>query len=227
MYINAPGVSPTPIGTPWAGQFLPLDKAAPWALARDIVVMTAGSLSDYLVQYKTTGTQDLAGNRARKLTTLLNGTKNLGRTANYRPLGDATWAWSAWQANGFGPFQILLIKTSPFPPDSTVNRSDYIRIPVSLKPAAALGVDNAIVEFGYDAALNCIGRTGESCVASVASDPYFYSVADAPIAGVPCASGCTVTIQALSQSVIYYRVKYRDATNAVLATGAVGVLTPP
>jgi hypothetical protein len=98
---------------------------------------------------------------------------------------------------------------------------------MSLHPPSGLGVDNAIVEFGYDANLNCLARTGESCVAAANSNPYYYSIADAPITGVPCASGCVVTLQALPQSVIYYRVKYRDATNAVLATGATGALTPP
>ena len=35
--------------------------------------------------------------------------------------------------------------------------------------------------------------------------------------GVPCSTGCTVPIPALSQRVLYYRVSYRDAANRIVA----------
>jgi hypothetical protein len=172
------------------------------------------------------GTPDIAGVRTRKITTLLNGTKGMGRTANWRPLADASWGMAGNQPPGV--YQaILLVKTPPFPLDSTMNHGDYVPIQMSFHPPPGLGVDNAIVQFGYDADLNCLARTGESCVAAAHSNPYDYSMSDAPITGVACASGCVITLQILPQSVIYYRVEYRDAANVVLATGATGVLTSP
>jgi hypothetical protein len=226
VYMNIPGATTGPMGSFIAGVYTAFDKVAPYSLARDLVVMTGGSISDNFVQYKTIAVPDIAGARTRKITTLLNGTKGMTRTANWRPLADATWGFASNSPPGV--YQaILLVKTPPFPLDSTINHGDYIPIQMSLHPPSGLGADNAIVEFGYDANLNCLARTGESCVAAANSNPYYYSIADAPITGVPCASGCVVTLQALPQSVIYYRVKYRDATNAVLATGATGALTPP
>lgn len=226
VYINAPGVTPGPAGSFIAGVYTPFDKTN-YGVTRAITVMTAGSLSDNYVQYKTTGQPDVAGTRARKLTTLLNGTANLQRTANYRPLADGSWAWSATQLSQDGPWDALLIKTPPFPPDSSVNRSEYIPVTASFSPPPALLVNNAIVEFGYDSSLNCVNRTGEACVAAATNNPYGYSVADAPIAGMACAGGCTLTMNAVPNSVLYWRVRYRDASNTTLAVGQIQVVAVP
>ncbi len=225
VYINAPGISPGPQGSFIAGVYTPFDKASPYTLARDLVVATAGSLSDHLVQYVATNVPDVAGNSARKLTTLLNGTKNMGRTENYRPLADGTWAWANWQANNNGPFDVLLIKTPPFPSAATSNRTDYIPAPIRLHPPSSLAVDNAIVEFGYDSSLNCINRTGESCVAAPSQNPYYYSTADAPITGAACSTTCSFTINAVPNSIVYWRYRYRNASNTTLAVGPISTLT--
>lgn len=226
VYINAPGVTPGPAGSFIAGLYTPFDKTN-YGLTRAITVMTAGSLSDHYVQYLASSAVDYAGMHARKLTTGLNGTANMGRTTNYRPLADAGWAWTGWQQNNGGPFDTMLIKTPPFPPDASVNRTDYIPVSVSVTPAAALNVNNAIVEFGYDSALNCVNRTGESCVAAAVNDPYSYSVADAPITGLACAGGCTLTLNAVPNSILYWRVRYRNASNVTLAVGPVQVVAVP
>ena len=55
---------------------------------------------------------------------------------------------------------------------------------------------------------------------------FSYLAADAP-AGVPCSSGCTVTIPALSQRIMWYRVKYRDAGNSMIAVGPAKVTAAP
>ncbi len=206
---------------------MPFDKAAPYTLARSFAVLTAGSLSDHFVQYKTVGTPDVAGIRARKFTTLLQGTRQMLRTANFRPLADATWAWAATPLGMNQQWDVVLVKTPPFPPDASINGTDYIAAPVTITPAPTLGVDNAIVEFGYDSALNCINRTGESCVAAATNNPYSYSVADAPIAGVPCASGCSMTMNLVPNSVAFWRVRYRDAANATLAVGFTQAIAAP
>jgi hypothetical protein len=47
------------------------------------------------------------------------------------------------------------------------------------------------------------------------------------ISGLACTSGCSVSIPALSQKVLYYRWKYRDAGNVTLATGATQIYVVP
>ena len=47
------------------------------------------------------------------------------------------------------------------------------------------------------------------------------------IIGLACATGCTVAVPALSQRVLYYQVKYRDASNNTLAVGQVELTAVP
>src|SRR5258708_39914842 len=104
--------------------------------------MAAGSLTYNFVQYKFTGVSDLIGARPRKLTTGVNGTRNMPRTTNYRPLADGTWAWIPWQANHNGPRSFLLVKTPPFPPDDPARPVNvYIPVSISLHPPVAGAYD--------------------------------------------------------------------------------------
>lgn len=222
VYINAPGISPGPVGSFIAGIYTPFDKASTYTLARDLVVATAGSLSDNFVQYQASNKPDIAGNTARKLTTLLNGTKGLGRTSNFRPFADGTWAWSNWQQSIAGSFDVILFKTPPFPNGDSINRTTYIPISISLRPSPALNASTALIEFGYNANLDCWARTGESCTAAPGGDPYYYTTSDAPIAGTGCATGCQVIIQAIPHTILFWRYRY---LNAGLATVGLGPIT--
>jgi hypothetical protein len=47
------------------------------------------------------------------------------------------------------------------------------------------------------------------------------------VSGVPCADGCSVAIPAISQRLLYYQVKYRDASNGTVATGRIEVVAIP
>jgi hypothetical protein len=86
-------------------------------------------------------------------------------------------------------------------------------------------VNDVVVEFGYaenggPGSFYCTSRR-ESCVAVSAAigspTPFFYEQAET-YSGAPCAAGCAVAIPALSQRVLYYRWKYRDAFGRVIAT---------
>jgi hypothetical protein len=119
------------------------------------------------------------------------------------------------------------VKTPPFPPDDPARPvNDYIPVSMLLHPRVE-GVDDAIIEYGYNAALDCVNRIGESCVAAAVNDPYSYSISDAPVVGVPCALQCSITINALPNSVVYWRERYRDASGATVAVGKVKPLAVP
>jgi hypothetical protein len=95
-------------------------------------------------------------------------------------------------------------------------------------------VHDVVVEFGYaeNGAANsffCTSRR-ESCVAVSgaigSSAPFFYEQTET-YSGAPCASGCTVAIPALSQRILYYRWKYRDAFGNVIATSDLRATATP
>jgi hypothetical protein len=105
-----------------------------------------------------------------------------------------------------------------------VNRTQYVSIGISL--GAQAGINNAIVEFGYaengdPGAYYCTARQ-EACVAQSGainfSQPFYFSTTEAAaIGGMPCASGCTVTIPAVSGRMVYYRVDLRDGSGRVVS----------
>jgi hypothetical protein len=100
-------------------------------------------------------------------------------------------------------------------------------------------VDNAVVQFGYaengdPKNFYCSSRQ-EKCLATAATVPavpfLFPSEGtgglEAGVTGLPCAGGCTVAIPAISQRMLYYQVKYRDASNRTVATGQVETVAVP
>jgi hypothetical protein len=125
----------------------------------------------------------------------------------------------------------LLVDLPPFPAMDSVNRGTFIPVTVNL-PARA-GATNAVVEFGYGPELYCMQRA-EKCVATKAtvdeSSPFVWPTeagGDTGVSGASCASGCTIAIPAISGKVLYYRWKYRDASNNVLATSGIQVQALP
>jgi len=173
---------------------------------------------------------DTVASHGRVLETQFTGLR-YSTTANARPLPDASLAVFSAQ-NGNRNF-FMLLKIPPLPPRDSVNRSTFIPIPVQLSPPASLSVNNAIVEFGYDTNFYCTSRL-EACVANGSTvnetTPFTWPTeagGESSITGVSCASGCTVTVPAFSQRVLYYRWKYRNASNVVLATSSTQVMAVP
>jgi hypothetical protein len=119
-------------------------------------------------------------------------------------------------------------KLPPYPgPQRGINRGSWIPIPVKLTSVPA-GTNNVIVEFGYNPSFFCSTRQ-EVCVANAASLTsaiYSYATSDS-YSGLPCAAGCTPVVPALSQRMMWYRVKYRNASNAVIKTGNAQIIATP
>jgi hypothetical protein len=95
-------------------------------------------------------------------------------------------------------------------------------------------VNDVIVEFGYaengdPGSFYCTSRR-ESCVAASgavsSSTPFFYEETET-YSGSSCSAGCSVAIPALSQRVLYYRWKYRDALGKVIATSGIRAAVTP
>jgi hypothetical protein len=142
------------------------------------------------------------------------------------------WALVNWEGVEQGR-RVGLIKIPPLKVDS-VNRTEFqpVRIELSSVPA---GTDNVVAEFGYSEygapeSLNCTQRK-EPCAAVSGvvdnSNPFRYALTEAPYSGVSCASGCKLTIPALPAHVLYYRVLYRNSSNAVILRGPLQVVAVP
>lgn len=132
-----------------------------------------------------------------------------------------------------------ILKLPPFPPADTVNRASFVPMVVSLVNVPA-GTDNVAAEFGYAeygaaSDFHCTPRA-EKCIANQSTvneaNPFSFPLeglggVESGIAGLPCASGCELTIPAISGRVFYYRLKYRNASNQVIAVKPRQVVATP
>jgi hypothetical protein len=147
-----------------------------------------------------------------------------------RSLPDASWILFPLPT-GRNRFDIFLGKLPPFPDPDATRRSDFIQVMLSdLNPPRDLGIDNAIVEFGYrengpaDAHF-CTSRQ-EACVKGNQEGNQFGFAKDS-LDGTPCSGGCSISIPALPMRVLYYQVKYRDSSNKVVYAADPAVFATP
>lgn len=148
---------------------------------------------------------------------------------NSRTIPDGSWLFTSVAAD---PGQLKLIRVPPRQKESG-NRTVYV--PISLSLPAAAGVDNVIVEFGYaengDAGKYYCTARQESCVSQSAainsSQPFYFATTEATsITGMPCRTGCTVTIPGLPGRVVYYRIDSRDNSGHIAGQQAGAQVVP-
>lgn len=175
---------------------------------------------------------DMQGTRYRKLTMGLAGPGRQYHFANARSDPDGLWMFVPGFWLGGQRQDVLLAKLPPWPVDDSENRGTFLGVPVQIGSVPA-GTNNVVVEFGYDTNYFCTGRQ-EPCVAASGTIneamPFYWETSDTTNgvwngAGLPCSAGCKILIPALSQRVLYYRVKYRDASNNLIGTGSQQVMT--
>ena len=262
VYVNMPFLGGAPDGC--GGAFENPDYL-------DLCVGDSGPYTSTLMQFGITE-DHLNGERSRVLSRGLAWYRLGAPYWNIKPLGDASWFYTRTTYLGNTRSDVLLLKNPGFPASSSVPRDDFVQVPLHLTPPAGMGVDNVIVEFGYNPDLHCTSRR-EVCVqggwqanaglrprrpsrmdqpAAEANgssaydaddqadgdipeqdsawndtDPRPYGFAGDARPGVPCARSCTVPVPAYSQRVLYYRWKYRDARNQILAASQMQVLAVP
>jgi len=154
-----------------------------------------------------------------------------GGFANTKVTPDGKWlmAETTWPN---GRSDNLEFEVPLWAPESSPNRTDFIQVPIRLTPPSSFSANNAIIEFGYDTNFYCQSRQ-EMCVAASSTysqaTPFWFETSDAALGnwngnGVACSTGCTIIMPVLSGHVAYYRWKYRNASNQVLATGPTQVV---
>jgi hypothetical protein len=164
----------------------------------------------------------------RKLSTGFGGIKDL--TKKFKPTAAAEWAFLAKGAYWNAGSSMLMLKMPPFPTPDGVDRSTFVRAPISITTPQGLGIATATVEFGYveqgtPMQYYCTSRR-EACVAvaSTVTDatPFWYKATDT-YAKASCATSCTITLPVLPLHVAYYQVKFYDAAGTFVQNGATGV----
>ncbi len=219
IYVNCPGViSPSCAGSGIHG-------GTPLGVGNDICVGNIGNGADAIIQYSLDRT-DAAGVTRRALVSATSRLRMVFGFENNQLLPDNSWILYRQEFLNYQRPEMWMAKNLPYPAADSVVRGTFISWPVSVQPPAGLAVNNAVVEFGYQEygapqLINCTTRN-DACIAAAATvttgnQPFFFA-SENP-AGAPCASGCTITIPAISQRVLYYQVMYRAANNSVLAAG--------
>lgn len=122
----------------------------------------------------------------------------------------------------------------PFPAQDSVARNTFYPVKVTIDPPRALAAQSAIIEFGYsengDAGNYYCTSRQETCVAVAANvnltTPFYYEQSES-FTPASCATGCTITVPALPQHVLYYRWKYLGAGGQVIESSQMHVVGTP
>jgi hypothetical protein len=233
IYVNCPNEARRfdgGFGCMWSG----LNQEVP-------VDMCVGNMSAYLNSIVQVGFKknDFSGALGRTLTRALTRYKIIDPYWHGKAMSDASWLiFRSMYTNGAWT-DVLLGKLPPYPPTDSVVRWTFQPIPVKLMPPVGLGVNNAVIQFGYaengsPGNFYCTSRQ-EKCLATAATVPgvpfQFPSEGtggvESGVTGLACTTGCTIAIPALAQRTLYYQVKYRNASNQTVATGQMEIVAVP
>jgi hypothetical protein len=218
VYVNAPYLTTTPPASAcYSGQH----AANVWSAysESELCFTNYGAFTEKITQVNIS-TPDTTGAASRALGI---GMEPYGfRNAYSNPQPDPSGKWLFFPLDDLNNrADVLSIAVPPWPTQPNPNPGDFTQVPVALNPPASLGVTNAIVEFGYDTTFHCASRQ-EPCVAVSAtynqSTPFYFENSDS-YSGAGCTTTCTIIIPGIIGHVVYYRWKYRDSSNQVLATG--------
>src|ERR1019366_2876760 len=203
--------------------------------ARNIpCAMTAHPLGSWGLQFDVAHSgpaADAAATGTRRLTMGLSGPGRQYAYGTIRSLPDGKWAlMSGWWLDGYRQ-DVILVKLPPFRNVDSAKRNNFV--PVTVQVGAFAGAVRTAVDFGYGeygspSNFYCTPRA-EACSAlgstiNIAT-PFVYASEGA--GGASCRTGCTITIPALPARVLYYRIRYADASGNTVTTGPIQVLASP
>lgn len=210
IYFNAPGITNQFCTNNW------ITLQTTLTIPNDICVTAMGAAVQAVKIQRIA--EDPQGKTFRVLSNALGKYEQQSVFWNARTIPDGSWLFTSIADSSLKLIQV------PTATQDNGNRQAYVPIPIKLNGGA--GVNNAVVEFGYAeygsaSQFYCTARQ-EACIAATpainAAMPFFFATTESAAAtGVPCVSGCTVTIPAAPGRVVYYRVQFRDSTGRVVA----------
>jgi hypothetical protein len=114
--------------------------------------------------------------------------------------------------------EFLIAKTPSVEPLDNIRRDRFQDIPIKVPPVP--GATQAVIDFGYEefgakTDFYCTSRK-ESCVVPGLTP---FSYASESISPQACTYGCTITIPGLPEKILYYRVRWLDASGTTVKAG--------
>lgn len=227
VYVNCPGV----VWTSCTGSGI--HGGTPLGVGNDICIGNIAEDANAVRQF-TLDRTDYAGAYTRTLVSATSRLRMVYGFENNRLLPDNSWLLLRTDWLDYQRSEMWMAKMLPYPAADSVARGIFVPVTLAVKPPAGLAVNNATVQFGYQEygapqSLNCTSRN-DACVATagtVVQGNQPFSFVSENAAGAACAAGCTITVPALSQRILYYRVRYRAANGTVIASGPLTSVVVP
>lgn len=220
IYVNCPGVvAPYCQGNAAHG-------GTPDGVGNDICVGNISKTANAIAQFTLDHT-DSPGAASRVLASATSRVRMVSGFENNRLLPDNSWLLYRQEFLNYQRQEMWMMQNLPYPAPDSVNRGTFVAVPVEVDPKpTGLTINNAVVEFGYgeyaqSGIYYCTTRA-DICQANAISIPAGnapFVFASETAAGLPCSSGCVITVPAISGRVLYYRSRYRDSSNNTLYLG--------
>ncbi len=199
----------------------------------DLCLGNAGAWVQGMTQVYLGSTLADSVSHTRVITHGLAGIKNMFYYSTAKSLPDASWAlFNVGVVMGTPADQVnvWMAKLPPFAKQDPVDRSTFVRAPISISAPQGQRIASAAIEFGYTeqggpSQYYCTSRR-EAClaVAATVNDALpFYFTQTETYTRMPCARSCTITLPVLPAHVAYYQVKFYDSNGALVALGDRGV----
>ena len=199
----------------------------------DLCVGNAGAWVQGMTQVYLGSTLADSVSHTRVITHGLAGIKDMFYYSTAKSLPDASWAlFNVGVVIGAPSDQVnvWMAKLPPFAKQDPVDRSTFVRAPISIAAPQGQRIASAAIEFGYTeqggpTQYYCTSRR-EACVAAAApvndASPFYFAQTET-YTRMPCARACTITLPVLPAHVAYYQIKFYDAGGALVALGDRGV----
>ncbi len=174
------------------------------------------------IGFGTTQTKIVTGNEAIRVLSRAFSYAHQSGTGNVKVTPDGSWVIMNSYLSGY---PIFLVKVPPIPTSDGVDRTTFVRTPITVTPPTGKGITQAKILFGYEEfgkpnQYYCTSRR-EACVSTtstiVDSNPFSYIQTDS-YTNVPCTTSCSITLPVLPMRTAYFKVSYLNSSGVEVAT---------
>ncbi len=170
-----------------------------------------------------------AGNKSRLISGGFTRLRDLGTFPTFHALADGYFGIFPIQDVHYNPpAKLMMIEFPPFTVDDAVDRTTFVRAPITITTPSGLGIATATVEFGYQELGGYCTSRAETCVAASATvtdaTPFWFKTSESgSYTKASCATSCTITLPVLPGHIAHYQVKFYDSGGSFIQNGASGV----